>query len=322
MGDQLPSIQLVRTKRYSVAEVCRVRSLHHKVRYNIIAGINCPYLSSIVSSSLSLRPWCDVYGDMEEIPAIEIPSKSSTPQIVRFPLQICDFENIVWENVLKGQCGASSFLVRKGLSRKAQLSLQLRRFVSKHPTSPLKSAVPTTLILETWNAFEEMKLDFGGGTFASFEGDSMIMSAPLRQRLDWCLSDAKATVEEDPCTRGWCWILKSSVTNKGADIAIISEWEHVLDAMEEAPHIREWVLQRYIDKPLLVSVDRQQQRRRKQKLLQLQQNSLPLPRRVGHKFHLRVYVLCVGALRVFVFDQILLLIAAHRSDWNKLLSDL
>ena len=34
----------------------------------------------------------------------------------------------------------------------------------------------------------------------------------------------------------------------------------------------------------------------------------------GHKFHLRVYVLCVGALRVFVFEKILVLLAAHKYD--------
>ena len=32
----------------------------------------------------------------------------------------------------------------------------------------------------------------------------------------------------------------------------------------------------------------------------------------GHKFHLRVYVLCVGALKVYVYDRILALLAAHR----------
>jgi hypothetical protein len=45
------------------------------------------------------------------------------------------------------------------------------------------------------------------------------------------------------------------------------------------------VLQRYIELPLLVG---------------------------GHKFHLRVYVLCDGALRVFVCDRILMLIEAHK----------
>lgn len=36
----------------------------------------------------------------------------------------------------------------------------------------------------------------------------------------------------------------------------------------------------------------------------------------GHKFHLRVYVLCVGALRVFVYEKMLILIAAHKYDLN------
>eukprot|EP01034_Spumella_vulgaris_P032503 gene32503-40113_t len=55
-----------------------------------------------------------------------------------------------------------------------------------------------------------------------------------------------------------------------SDISIAKDWNDVLDAVEETPDIREWVLQRYLDDPLLVD---------------------------GYKFHLRVYVLCVGALR-------------------------
>jgi hypothetical protein len=74
--------------------------------------------------------------------------------------------------------------------------------------------VPHTVIVETWNAFEEMKLDFGGGTFASFN-TSTVLNAPLRQRLDWCLDDVRE-IFNDEKRQSWSWILKSSVTNKGA----------------------------------------------------------------------------------------------------------
>ena len=82
------------------------------------------------------------------------------------------------------------------------------------------------------------------------------------------------------------WILKPSVVNKGIGISLLKDWEGLLDALEASPDIREWVLQRYIPNPLLVNN--------------------------GHKFHVRTYILCVGALSVHVFNEMLLLIAAHK----------
>jgi len=205
-------------------------------------------------------------------------------------LQLSDFENIRWEEVMAGKHKASSYLIRKGLSRKAQLSLQMRRYLSKHRESILSSAVPYTIIVETWGAFEEIRLDFGRGTFASFDTSKLLASTPLRQRLDFCLQDAKGDFS-DPSRSDWIWILKPSVTNKGADISVLRDWDAVLDALEQVPDIREWVLQRYIERPLLVS---------------------------GHKFHLRVYTLATGALKVYCFDRILMLLAARQYDVNDL----
>jgi tubulin--tyrosine ligase len=176
-------------------------------------------------------------------------------------------------------------LVRKGISRKAQLSLQIKRHVSKHPDSVLKTAVPLTIVLETWGAFEDdMKLDFGRGTYAVFDSPS-VLHVPLRQKLDWCLYEAKEMVEAAAAQKDCCWILKPSVTNKGMDIAVARTWEDICTKLEECSDIREWVLQSYIDRPLLLA---------------------------KHKFHLRVYVLCVGALRVYVYNNFLVLLAAHR----------
>jgi tubulin---tyrosine ligase len=135
------------------------------------------------------------------------------------------------------------------LSRKAQLALQIKRYNSKHPTSILCSTVPFTLIVETWNAFDEMKLDLGGGIYASFDqggggGGSFFMQSSLRQRMEWSLSD----VQEEVSMKGredWIWILKPSVTNKGTNITLHHSWEQILDALEENSDVREWVLQRY-----------------------------------------------------------------------------
>ncbi|CAN0120548.1 unnamed protein product, partial [Discosporangium mesarthrocarpum] len=44
-----------------------------------------------------------------------------------------EYELIDWERVVSGQMRASSFCVRKGLSRKAQLSRYINKYASKRP---------------------------------------------------------------------------------------------------------------------------------------------------------------------------------------------
>ena len=73
-----------------------------------------------------------------------------------------DYEVLDWDRVLDPGSGvrANSYLVRKGLSRKAQLSYHLRKYLAKRPDSPMARAVPETLVIETWEAFEE-QMSFG-----------------------------------------------------------------------------------------------------------------------------------------------------------------
>ena len=288
-GILFPYLTLERTKRFSVVSIdpayVRLTSLPVCDRYLVHLDLNCDYTSAVVRGALQRRQlWCKQTDDLliDNLNSNE-EADNAYPKAI---LQIADFENLRWEMVMRagGKHRASSYLVRKGLSRKAQLSLQLRRYMSKHSNSTLRLAVPYTLVIDTWGAFEEMRLDFGGGTFANF--DMNTLQAPLRERLKWCLEDVREAVQA-PERSTWRWILKPSVTNKGADISLCADWDSVINALEDKPDIREWVLQRYIERPLLVG---------------------------GHKFHLRVYVLAVGALRVFVFDQILMLLAAHRYE--------
>ena len=278
-GYLLPTFCLIQTKKFSVYSKVDSSS---KAKAMVYLDIVCPYTDKIIRDCLRRRPWCQIAVSNEEI-------SKKPPRGLR-QYQISDFENIDWAPVLSGRHVASSYLVRKGLSRKAQLSLQIKRFLSKNPESVMKKAVPYTVIIETWDAFEDVRMNFGGGVFASFN-TAQIVSTSLRKRLDFCLEEVKNIVNAQDMA-SWVWILKPSVTNKGMDIGIVKGWEEILDFLNESPDIREWVLQQYIHCPLLVEG--------------------------GHKFHLRVYVVCIGALSVFVYNNILMLIGAHKFNIDDL----
>ena len=226
-------MEFQQTKRYVVLDIKRDNQ-DCLIKFIIQLQVNCEYSASIIESCINKRAWCliDTLSSASQLNA----ARQDRVQVI----QIGDFENISWESVLDGSQVASSYLVRKGLSRKAQLSLQIKRFSSKHKDCILRRATPFTLILETWSAFEDMRVDFGNGTFANFD-TNMIMDVALRQRLEWSLEDVKLCMEDSHCDH---WILKPSVTNKGVDIAIIQNWESLLDAIEAVPDIREWVLQK------------------------------------------------------------------------------
>lgn len=194
-----------------------------------------------------------------------------------------DYEDLDFDRILAGdgKIKANSYLIRKGLGRKAQLAYQLRKYMAKRPQSVLHGAVPETLVIETWEAFEE-EMSFGalGATF----DQNLTASLSQRDRLEWCLRDAKERLAQSP---DQAWILKPSVTNKGAEVAVLRDYVTMADVVGEWPDVREWVLQAYVARPLL--------HKRK-------------------KFHLRCYVLAVGDLSVYVWRQVLLLSSAMEYD--------
>ena len=165
---------------------------------------------------------------------------------------------------------ANAYCVRKGLSRKAQLSIYLSKYIKKHNKCMLSKAVPRTIVLDTWEAYDASMAQFG---------------LSFRQRLDACLWEVKQILETETKT----WIMKPSATNKGAEVNVIKDFQKLRTIVNEWTDIREWVVQEYMERPLLLR---------------------------GRKFHIRAYVLAVGGLKVFVYQHCLVLSALEQYSKN------
>ena len=84
--------------------------------------------------------------------------------------------------------------------------------------------------------------------------------------------------------RGEWWICKPSMYEGGQGIAVVRTVDQFTALIERYEgEVREWVVQQYIRPPLLAAG--------------------------GRKFHIRAYVLCVGNLSVFVYNEMLALFA-------------
>ncbi|CAF0703576.1 unnamed protein product [Brachionus calyciflorus] len=191
-----------------------------------------------------------------------------------------DFENLV---KTKDKILLNSFCIRKGLIRKAQIAFNLKKYLAK-TNSQLANYLPETYV------FELDYIDY------------------LDEALNDCFEVEKAleknlTKETNEPTKKF--ILKSSMTNKGAEILIFDTKKQLEDyfmkrinqSEDETLDLREWVIQAYLDKPLK---------------LQVYQN---------RKFHLRVYVVAVGNLKVYVYEDILALFSLEEYKNQEKLDD-
>ncbi|OLY80155.1 putative tubulin-tyrosine ligase [Smittium mucronatum] len=194
-----------------------------------------------------------------------------------------------------------SYCIRKGLIRKAQNANSILHFTSKNPNSILKTGVP-----ETW-IFELDGLDY------------------LDEALDECFEVRDCLEENVQITSGETtakktnkFILKPSMTNKGSGIHIFdsldsleniletefsqetsdSEDEDVSQPVEwgavtynsSYSQLREFVIQRYIDNPLL------------------------LKKYGNRKFHIRTYCVAISTIKVYVYRPMLALFASSLYD--------
>ena len=56
-----------------------------------------------------------------------------------------------WDRALNGTLYTSAYCVRKGLTRKANMAYNLKKWASKHPAGALARALPETLLFEFWD---------------------------------------------------------------------------------------------------------------------------------------------------------------------------
>lgn len=249
------------------------------IRYpNIFLDIDEPYTRHLIQRAFAQRPGYHVkLGPGSGMDAVSMPSDCD--------FQWAEYERIDWDAVLAGHHPASSYFVRKGISRKAQLAHYTHRHVCKCPDSILATAIPKTVVIDTWSVWAESVENCGGGLADIVESMSSSSGVNQRQRLEKCLEAARVAMSdaETAYEQGGdepVWILKGSTVNKGAGIYIVHLYEQVIDHCWTEPDIREWVLQRYIASPLLL-------RRR--------------------KFHIRAYIVAVGDLHVYLAEDCLAL---------------
>ncbi|KAK1776749.1 survival protein sure-like phosphatase/nucleotidase [Copromyces sp. CBS 386.78] len=222
-------------------------------------------------------------------------------------LQITPYETIDFDHAMSHPSTTliNSYIIRKALIRKHFLSSTVEHWVSKHPDSALKTHVKRA---------EAFEVDY-----AEFLDDALVEAFDLRasmEKNDELISEGKADEVE------W-WILKPSMSDRGQGIRLFSTmeelqsifdgWEVESDDEDEddddddeathhkvqkdddsdsdagnginTSHLRHFIAQPYIHPPLL------------------------LPELQNRKFHIRVYVLAVGALKVYVYKDMLALFA-------------
>lgn len=199
----------------------------------------------------------------------QVHTKTRSDQIAgNYDFYWLEYEDLDFESLLKtSDVLFNSYVIRKGLIRKAQIAFYIKKYISKHPTCYLARHVPPTYI------FELDYIDY------------------LDEALNEVFEVEQALAENLNKPVSKKFILKSSMTNKGAEMLIFDTKQQLEDyfqrridqSEDEMLDLREWVIQEYMANPL-----------------QLRSYN-------NRKFHLRVYVIAIGNLDVYVYSDILAL---------------
>jgi tubulin--tyrosine ligase len=266
-----------------------------------------PYVQPLILRALS----SPTFG----LPHNLITSVSQLPSPSAPLLQFMSYEALDFDSALQHPATSlvSAYAIRKALIRKHYLSTTVSTWIVKHPESVLGKHFKPAVHFE---------LDF-----AEFLDDALVDA--------WDLNESFARNESMPDNvqcKEW-WILKPGMSDGGNGIRLFSTLEELREIFEEwdaeeedenddlseaekesnhenaseAPggqrngnesrnagmtsQLRHFIAQPYIHPPLL------------------------LQSKGGRKFHIRAYVLAVGALKVYVFQEMLALFAAKPYSW-------
>jgi hypothetical protein len=213
--------------------------------------------------------------------------------------QYREYERLDFEHAMINPTSSltNAYIIRKALIRKHYLSNTVSNWVTKHPESVLSKHVKVSV---------DFELDY-----AEFLDDALLEAYELRESLE--NNESKSDSEKE-----W-WILKPGMSDRGQGIRLFNSEDQLREIFEEweadtsdeednedgvddgngdetadkagasgviTSQLRHFIAQPYIDPPLL------------------------LPSSNNRKFHIRTYVLATGALKVYVFKEMLALFAS------------
>lgn len=253
----------------------------------------------------------------KRLPCKLITALSSLPTPTAPLLQYRAYESLDFAHALSNPQTSlvNSYVIRKALIRKHYLSHTISSWLVKHPDSILKSHFKASVDFEIdYAEFLDEALVEAWELHESFTRNAEL------QQIEQDLPDDEK--ERRGNEKEW-WILKPGMSDRGQGIRLFStldelqgifeDWDPDSDSDHDdddargedeeqkqkqttsntqgiiTSHLRHFVAQPYIHPPLLLNSENAAGNR---------------------KFHLRVYVLAVGALKVYVYPEMLALFAA------------
>ncbi|KAL9610433.1 MAG: hypothetical protein Q9167_004858 [Letrouitia subvulpina] len=255
------------------------------------------YVQPLILSALSSILSPSSYATISSFEALPNPANNV--------LQITSYEFVAFDHLLEYPLSslANCYVIRKALIRKHYLAHTIQSWLAKHPTSVLEEHVPLTVGFEV--------------DYAEFLDEALIEAYELHEFF--IQNEEREAGEKD-----W-WILKPSMSDRGQGIRLFSSQEElvkIFEDWEEDEPSADGESENEADLSILSSAsattgesnlnaDGVITSQLRHFVAQPYIAPLLLLECAGRKFHIRAYVLCVGALRVYVYKDMLALFAAQ-----------